>query len=264
MPEQKSQRDLIIDALEKIFEQMKQQGLVTAEMEQQKTDIIKSLADYLIKNQTFALSIEDIKGSPENKEVQKKLMGALTTAFLGVKNEDNLFLKDLCSEKNLSNNPELDKKLMLSLVVLEDAKKIEKTLTPEPSPENKNADKDKDKDEKNEAKKGKTFKELLREEMENSERNMLGGVTASGTGKIPSIIEGPVFGNLKGYPSQATPDSNSVAFMTMSITYNSSAPDPLGLEGKLKQAEISNAGLLEGVSASLNQMTTQPTPRNEI
>ena len=246
------------EALEYIFEQMKEKGLVSSKMEASKEQIIESVLENFPKN--FELNVDELK----NENVQKFLMGSIISSSLGLKETTKEFADKLVSgkENGFSEDPDpkLDKKLTAGILLLLSVQAMfDKTFeppipTPRPTPADRQAFKQdldtKVGDDENKKKENQLKLNALEKQLDDALRNLFGGEDPHQTGKIVFVITGPVFGNLRGFTHQSSPDPNSVEAMVEEITHNTNKEDYLGKENIAKEDELMS-GIVDSVTNTI-------------
>lgn len=271
----KSDLEKVLDLL---FEDMKNAGLVTPEMENNKEGILDAVTEGLLGNDKGTeLTWDEIK----DENVQKKLMGAIVqTAIMGpdkdgiflANKENNTFINELnrnSSDEKKSLNPELAKQfqLMVAFKISLDA------LFKNNNDPNKIADKVKEfmqpfqkelankpdgpgkKQAENELS---TFEKQLTESLS----NMNGGDDPRITGEVQKIIQGPIAGNVVGWTNQSIADPKSFSALVMDITYNAGKIDPQGKENITKANDLLS-GALEAVSEVVTSYANAPKNKRE-
>lgn len=255
MPEYKKPADLLDEMLDKLFERV-EEGIrheITAEKKNTiKSEMAKSLRDESGKD---TLGYDELK----DKDVQNKLLGCITAKLLGDKNQSESLLKNLLDPKAvLQPDKNLDKKLKEDFLVLGALAKMlgsdkdDKKMSPLDAAKkllmNKKCGK-KD-DSKSEDKKPTEKEEQeLEKLLDACLRNLNGGTNPRISGAVNFTIIGPIVGNLGAFVDQATPDTNSVAFMVQAITFNSDKTDYQGLENTLKLADLAEGIPLAPIEA---------------
>jgi len=254
------------EALEKIFQHMEKNGLVTEGMKGQKDGLLESIANDLVEARAN-LSAEDVN---TNINVQRKLMGMIAMKALGEKRLYKNFKENVAEPLDAKKqSDDLDEKLNLSLILIKSIDGMMKEF----KKKNRKDDKDITEEELNDAidkqvkqfdKKavdafltalvlkasiGKSPEEVEKMKKEKNDimneldknlsdtlKNLYGGDDPRIVGEVQTPILGPIMGNLFGFTNQTYSDPKSVALMIQAITYNAGVPDFLNLEVAAKNA----------------------------
>ncbi len=260
--------------LDLIFEDMKNAGLATQSMVNDKDQILSAVRDALLENDT-QLTWQDIR----NENVQKKLMGTIVnTALHGpekdgtytVTKENNEFIESLDkdAEEKKSSSPALDKKLeamlFLKIALDEIAEKNDKTSVDnllKPFKKELTKNDDHPKKEELEEKVQKMEKELEKQ-VETTIRSENAGMDTRVAGSLQNPIVGTIFGNLTGMTNQTAADPNSLSALVLDITFNAGQSDPQGKEN-IARIDGLMTGALEAVSDSIGSLATTPSNKRE-
>lgn len=239
------EKDGLLKALEVVFNFMQKEGYVSPEMANKKGQVLEQLAEQLKES---GLTNNDM----HDKQVQKRLMGAIVFAAMNDKKNLAQCITSLCSDERSEKNETLDKSLNSCLGLIMKLLKLKKEPeknSPSPKPDFQKLSKKMLDDFKNQF--GKELNPKQKQELDdlvktmedplnNTLRNLYGGDDPRIEGEIPFPIIGPIMGNLFGIANQTTPNPNSVAYMVESGTYNTNKPDYMGTENILMIADIAN------------------------
>lgn len=258
--------DALMKVLEEIFDKLQKKGLLPAKAENNKKDILQSLAKQLAGK----VKPEDLKSDPV---VRMRAMAAIVGKGFGNEKFASIFTNNL--EKNPKGKlNELDKGLLLlaSMLKLEknepdkdlklDARSIAKKILQPFFKETRKKDGKQSKEEEiNRIK----FEDAELRKFEDVLQQMFGGVSPSQPGSIPdyAVLAAAVQVNLpwtKYFPS----DPTSTAFLVEENSYNSNKLDPTGKENALKDEDLAQGGLdVAGiVKSTMDMVGDNNSPEN--
>ena len=253
-------------ALEIIFDQMRENHLTTPEMELKKDEIIDNLAEKL--KDELELNIYDLR----HPAIQKRLMGAIISETLGLKQNADDFIHSLKlkKENGLTDEPEpeLNERLVAGISLLLTLQKIldeSKNLpgaTPRLEPGQykllegflEKHDKELDKMIPEQEKKNQMI-EKFREQLELELSNLYGGEKLVG-GKIRNEVSVQLASNAAAFTYQGAPNPNSLATMIRDITYEPGKPDPLAKENRAKINDMALGEIVDNVTNTITGLTS--------
>ncbi len=258
--------DALMKVLEEIFDKLQKKGLLPANAQNKKHEILQSLAKQLVGK-------VDPKDLKENPVVRLRAMAAIVGKGFGNEKFAGIFTDALAKNPKDQLN-ELDKGLLIlsSMLKLEkeepnknlklDARSIsKKLLQPFFKQTRKKDGKQSKEDEVNRIK----FEDAVLRKFEDVLEQMFGGLVPDKPGAIPdyAVLAAAVLVNLpwtKYFPS----DPTSTAFLVEENSYNSNKLDPTGKENALKGEELAQGGLdVDGiVKSTLDMVGEGNAPEN--
>jgi len=243
-------KDELTAALTKIITHMREKGLITEAMSKK----LKTDAPTIAKDmEGLGLTQKDLF-DPENKNIQKKVMGMLVSNALGTPENYKEFKAGLEREKSElvdpkkdANDAKMDKVLQNSLVRTGVHLDFEKLVNKYKNDTNNKDPKNKDPEEKQKFDAAVVAK--VEEELALTIRMLNGGEDIRFPDRIDSVVT-YVSGNAKGYPNLTIPDPANVSSYMVERNTPNTGKDASPVVSGLLDAAVSTIGeTLENTSS---------------